>query len=518
MGVDMMNFERDRANLQATLDRAVLAAADLDQKLPPKDVVKSYLEKSGTPGKLVGEPVVVTGLGLRKVTATADVLVNTNFMRLSGVKTLEARVTSTAEESIGAVEISLVLDMSGSMAWASAEAGKSKLEVLQVAAKRFVTEMISKQEGNDVSISIIPYATQVNAGEKILSKFTNVTNEHSYSHCVNFTADQFKSPNLKTSTALQRTAHFDTYKPGRSGTPSTPREPNTYPTCPVRAGSEITPLTNNVTTLHDEIDDLTAFGRTSIDIAMKWASAMVDPEFRPVVEKLASDTEKVVPSYFSNRPLDYDEDVLKIIVVMTDGENTGQFKLKSSLRSGNSDVWYNPDYRGYDQILKKTVDGEYSVRISNNPPLYYWSRQRAYAYHPYGDNEPGDAVRLTNPQLFAMTNLDYNAKSNFRWDDNYVNKYYTKAFSQVGAGEKNTRTADICREIKDEGVHVYAIAFEAPAVGVTTMWNCASSDSHFFSVNSDGNLTGSDPDAEPQTLEEVFVSIASSIKKLRLTQ
>ena len=516
MGVDMMNFERDRASLQATLDRAVLAAADLDQTLPAQQVVESYLEKSGSPGKLVGPVEVVNGLGSRKVTALAETVVDTHFMRLSGVHTLNAYVTSTAEESVGAVEISLVLDMSGSMSWASAEAGKSKMDVLQGAAKKFVTEMISKQKKDDVSISIIPYATQVNAGERILGKFTNVTSEHNYSHCVNFKGTQFKEFSLPTSAALTRTAHFDVYT-------SPWREGNTKPTCPVRAGSEITPFTNDIDRLHKQIDALTPFGRTSIDIGVKWATTMLDPAFRPVVEKLTKeklpkvnpdDAEKtVVPTVFSTRPLNYDADVLKVIVVMTDGENTGQFKLKGSLRSGNSNVWHNPDYPWHE-------GGEYSVRMSTNPDRWWWTRQGVYEDHAYGEKdwEPGESRRLTKPELFARTNMYWNAVSNFQWEDNYYNNWYSSAYSQISATTKNTRTKNICSQAKGKNMIVYAIAFEAPTVGVTTMKNCASSDSHFFSVNSDGNLDGSDPNAAPQTLEQVFITIASSIKKLRLTQ
>ena len=36
MAVDLMRFETNRSRLQATLDRAVLAAADLDQKQRPE--------------------------------------------------------------------------------------------------------------------------------------------------------------------------------------------------------------------------------------------------------------------------------------------------------------------------------------------------------------------------------------------------------------------------------------------------------------------------------------------------
>ncbi|MFY2826094.1 pilus assembly protein TadG-related protein [Ruegeria sp. MALMAid1280] len=532
MGVDMMHFERDRANLQATLDRAVLAAADLDQELPPAEVVKDYFKKSGVRGRLTKEPAVTPGFGSRRVTAEAETVVKTAFMYFAGIPELTASVTSTAEESVGAIEISLVLDMSGSMDDPSAEAGKDKIQVLREAAKEFVTTMYEKENPEKISISIVPYATQVNAGENILGNFTGVSNEHNYSHCVNFTGSQFKEHNVKPATVLERTAHFDRY---RSNNAAYQWEHNRRPTCPTRPGSEITPVTNDISELHGQIDALTASGNTSIDIGMKWAAALVDPAFQPIISKLANqkkdpdsdaeDAPTVVPKEFANRPKEYTSDVQKVIIVMTDGYNTSQWKLRSSLRSGNSPVWYNPNYSQQESRYNwdterwetVTVQGEYSVRMSTNPNRYYWSRQERWNMdHRFGDrdSEDGTAVRLTYPELFALTSLRWNALNNFYpWDGSALSDWYSNAYSSVSRSTKNTRTNDICSAIKNKGVLVYGIAFEAPDAGLTTIENCATKPSMVYEVNSTGNLGD-----ENLTLEEAFRSIASSIKRLRLTQ
>ncbi|WP_296761732.1 Tad domain-containing protein [Sediminimonas sp.] len=73
IGVDMMRFEMERTRLQNTLDRAVLAAADLDQKLDPEDVVMNYFEKSGLGDRLARDDVDVTqDVGYRNVKARAN--------------------------------------------------------------------------------------------------------------------------------------------------------------------------------------------------------------------------------------------------------------------------------------------------------------------------------------------------------------------------------------------------------------------------------------------------------------
>ncbi|WP_298846312.1 TadE/TadG family type IV pilus assembly protein [uncultured Ruegeria sp.] len=515
MAMDVMKYERDRASLQSTLDRAVLAAADLDQKLPPLEVVEAYMEKAGL-GHLEKTVTVVEGFGSRKVAATADAVVPTRYLRFGKVTELGLVAGSAAEESIGSVEISLVLDMSGSMTRSSATSGKSKIEVLRDAAKEFVTLMLEKTGETKISMSIIPYATQVNAGEDILGKFTNVTSEHNYSHCVNFTSGQFGNVTLDPQGFYQRTGHFDPWRYNSAtvnGVRTDGEQSPAYFVCPVRAGSEITAVTDDVNYLHQRIDALTASGNTSIDLGMKWGVGVLDPNFQPVINDLAA--EGKVPAKFAVRPEAFDSDVLKIVIVMTDGQNTTQYMLDPSVRSGQTEVWFNPEYdRGNGE------KGEYSVRYSRNPDRWVWmqhTENNGGSYvtsdHPFGnpDNENpaneeiGTAVRLTYPDLFNLASLWWNAKNNFYWQSNHENTWYYNLRDSVGSSTKNSRTANICGAARDKGVIIYGIAFEAPTSGLNTIKNCASSPSHVYDVD------GLD-------LEKAFESIASSIRKLRLTQ
>ncbi len=502
MGADIMKFERNRANLQSTLDRAVLAAADLDQKEPPQEVVESYLEKAGLK-EYLKKVQVTDAFGSRKVYAEASAVVPMHFIYWFGIADIAANATSEAEEAIGSVEISLVLDISGSMSDPSATDGKSKIAVLRESATEFVEMMLDKDGDNKVSISLVPYATQVSAGDSILSKFPNASSEHAYSHCVNFSSSDFSSTQLPRSSTLKRTAHFDRWYYAEGSL--------RLPECPVRAGSAITPLTDNYDKLSSEIALLTPGGNTSIDIGMKWGMALLDPSMRSVVKDLSNETDpnygpaKIVPSSFDNRPLDYDADTLKVLIVMTDGKNTSQAFLDPSLRQGNSDVWYNPEA------------DEYSV-YSHYYGRYYWQSRNQWGDYPYGNppnenvfnNQPGTASRLTYPQLFNRASLKWNAYYNYGWQSNYWSRWVTNAYTTVGTYTKNLRTNAACSAAKNNGVIVYGIAFEAPPEGYTVLKNCASSDSHLYNVDKNA------PDG--LDLNKAFVSIASSIRKLRLTQ
>jgi Flp pilus assembly protein TadG len=500
IGIDLMRFERDRTQLQSTLDRAVLAAADLDQTLDAENVVRDYFDKAGLIENLESVSVEES-LGYGKVSATAATIFPTQFMHMSGVDTLTAPAVSVAEESIGKVEISLVLDVSGSMN------SNNRLTNLKDAAKTFVDHMLASTRPGTLSISLIPYATQVNAGESLLSRF-NVSDEHAYSHCVDFIADQFSRSTLDRSEPMIRTAHFD---------------PFTYsenmiemPVCPTRPFTAILPLTADATVLHNYINNLTAQGNTSIDIGAKWGTAMLDPSLQSVVSELID--EDKIDAAFEGRPTNYvSGDVLKVMIVMSDGENTNQYKLNPSLRTGLSNVWYNQETQSY------------SIFHDNGGHNYYWPDRNdrtdnQWMDHPYGNGtsqvcgynsswyytctdqeEAGTAVRLTYPELMAQVSLAWNARYNYEFSSSAWSQWYSSAFIKVEDTAKDQRTNHICDAAKDEGIVVYTVGFEAPRSGQRVLQRCASSDSHYY-------------DATGLEITDAFRSIASSIRKLRLTQ
>lgn len=532
IGIDFMRYERDRAKLQATLDRAILAAADLDQPLDPEAVVRDYFSKSGL-GDFLTSVSVDKGLGYRVVTATASTEVKTQFMHMNGVDSLVAPATGTAEERIDGVEISLVLDVSGSMN------SSNRLQNLIVAAGKFVDTMDKNTSDGDLSMSIIPYATQVSVPNALMEEF-NTTDEQRYSHCLNFEAGDFSTSSMSYSTPYQNTMHFDPWYryDGLEEDPKVVLGDNDFslPVCEARDDREILLMQKDPTVLKDYIKDLTARGNTSIDIGMKWGAALLDPSMRTAISSLS--TGDTVPSEFSNLPSDFnDGETLKVIVLMTDGENTEQYYINEGFRTGPSDIYFNDDQNAY------------SV-YSPEHEAYYWPDDNKsyededgnwvnhgdkWADHPFGANhpadssvgcigrsvgrweckerqEPGTAFNVQYPDLWAHVSIESNLKDRYykfmnrsearqKWEDDVV--------ESVGSSDKNIRTRAICDAAKDNDIIVFAIGFDAPSGGVSILKHCASSDSHFFEVNGDVN---------GEKITDAFSSIASSIRKLRLTQ
>jgi Flp pilus assembly protein TadG len=501
IGVDLMRMERDRTELQYTLDRAVLAAADLDQTQTPAVVVLDYLTKSGL-SEYYSPPTSDIGLGYRIVTSTINTDFKTHFLNFTGVASIPIYASSTAEESIDGLEISMVLDVSGSMR------SNNRLTNLKVAAKEFIDTMVANTTDGKMSISIIPYATQVSGTDELFMQY-NLTGENEYSNCINFTPSDFNSTSLSTATQHERTMHFSPWasRDSRTYYYNSPRLVDS-PVCVEDDDREMLLFEQNATVLKDFIQNLVATGNTSIDIGMKWGSALLDPSAQPAINALATGADATISSDFADRPSSYsDPDTIKVVVLMTDGQNTSQYYIEPEHRSGDSNVWFNSTAERY-STLPQPSDYQFGRG-------YYWDYGSGNSYyssrwkdHPYGDNETGTAERLTQAQLWAYTGLKYIYNSIYAdWMGTSAarSEWYYGVYDSYGTSTKNNRTKNICDAAKAQGIIVYTIGFEAPSGGRAVLKDCASSDAHYF-------------DVDGLEISDAFASIATSIRQLRLTQ
>ena len=350
IGVDLMRNEMDRTRLQATVDRAVLAAADLDQPLDPDAVVRDYFEKAGM-SQYLSSVTVDQGLNFRTVTANASTVTPTQFMRMMGVNELPVPALGQAEERVTDVEISMVLDISGSMGW------DSKMANLQTAAKTFVDTVINETNEDLISVSLVPYTAQVNAGWDIFSEL-NTNHVHNYSYCVDFDVADFSLTGLELSNhTYQQMQHFDqgwNYS-----------NPVSNPGCPKRDFEEIVAFSQDAESLKTTIGQYKARANTAIHLGMKWGVALLDPSFQPITEELNNDN--LVDDVFSNRPVEFDDpETLKTIVLMTDGQNVDTQRIQP---------WY------YDSSSEIVHWNRYPLHwYLNNYVSGYWSNWRYTKY------------------------------------------------------------------------------------------------------------------------------------------
>ncbi|SLN13806.1 hypothetical protein ROA7450_00225 [Roseovarius albus] len=406
-GVDMMRYEMHRARVQNTLDASVLAGAGAASGLDEariEEVVRDYFNKAGQIASLneFDEDDIVTSLNAAKVTASADLTLNTYLMKLLNVNTLSTSGASTAEVRIPKLEISLVLDVSGSMSRTGSD-GIVKLDALKVAAKEFVTDAMAIGEAGDVMISIVPFSFGVTPSLEIFNAL-NVNQTHNRygqdyevfndatlneAYCIRFSGSDYDDTAISTTDLLQQRIYSARY-----GNFEQLEEGNNRPwrTCYTDEYFEILPYSFSETKLHEKIEDLVANGNTSGHEGIKWGAGLLDPEFQSVAQ--------VVDPTLSNIPALYTEpDTLKVIVMMGDGANTStyQFYPQSEYaliqaNGGNTsglDLSKATEYRGPDGGMFK---------FTFNTMEYREVRHRDY---------PADSRRSTSTQYIYLCSDDY---------------------------------------------------------------------------------------------------------------
>lgn len=494
IAIDIMRYETQRVQLQYTLDRAVLAAAAVAQPLNPVEVVENYFDISGLDNYRLNVDLE-EGVNWRRVNAYAELEINTIFMHMFGIRVLTSPAEGAAEERIRNVEVSLVLDISGSM-------DGDRNTNMRAAAREFVTTILEPNRddlGNLVSVSIIPYNGMVNVGSTLAPHF-NLSSEHNASNCARFSSDHFTRTDLSTTEEIERIAHYDHDNYNTNAAYSAPL-------CPTGDYGAILPFEHDEDVLHTYIDSLGAQGWTAIDLGVNWAAALLDPAARPAIDALVADG-TLHPDY-AGRPANFDDDeTIKVIVVMTDGANTRQYDVRQAYKRGASPVYYNED------------DDRYSVYMSTRPAgLEYW----VYTNGPgnssgFWDDEPwgGDASEAISwPALWASYTGEYIAEeflrvpSNQASDNTLVDMINSRAGEEIYANtaqsDPNTRAICDAANANDRGVVVFAIGFEAPAGGQALMQYCASSAAHYYDVSG-------------VAISDAFASIASAINGLRLIQ
>ena len=498
VGVDMMHAELKRTKVQNTLDRAVLAAANIENVTDPRQVVEEYFTAMGMGDALTTVDFDQSATA-KRVTATGNSAIASGFMSLIGVNSLDAYGLATAEHATANVEISMVLDISGSMGW------NSKIVNMRSAARNFVDILMPPDGEALTTISIVPYNANVNLGTTTASYFT-LDDLHDYSNCVIFNDNEFDTVDITQDQLLKRLAHFDPYSSSETTTEIS------NPWCPDDDYGQIVVASSDANALKAHIDSLGAGGNTAIDLGMKWGTALLSDAAAPVFDQMRADGH--LSESATQRPATFtDTEAMKVVVLMTDGQNTTQYDLKPEFKTEWSDVWID------DRGTTSMSDDRFSVLVDDNTgtsnDTYYWVRYDGwswdYRYRNYLDGGTS-ARRMTNAEVYARWGVKGVAKKfwerperdNFISQSAYSNIYYGYT-GIVGATSADTRLSTVCQAARDKGIVVFAIAFEAPTAGQNALKDCASSDSHYFAV-------------EGIEITETFHAIARQINNLRLIQ
>ena len=348
MAVDFMRHEMHRAELQDALDRGVLAAASLTQVRPAEDTIRGYMRTTAFIGPdyrlAVDDNRTIHN---RTISAQAEFDIRTYFLKIIGMPTLTVAARGAAIEGKQDIEISLALDVSTSMSSCTAtipanELGTnptagvpstcdhwsgtptaSRLEVMKTSAQEFIDLVINDETKETVTLSLVPFAGQVNPGPVAFNKLRNA-DIHPYSYCVEFDGSDFGNAWMPLDRSLDQMQYFSlsSYYNRADLDPTVERG-----WCPGGNDEEIEYHSNDAETLKARIGGLKTHEATGTQYGMKWASMLLDPSSRSLTSDLV--TAGDVKTKFAARPAEYtDSDTLKFVVLMTDGRTTDQWRVK----------------------------------------------------------------------------------------------------------------------------------------------------------------------------------------------
>lgn len=241
------------------------------------------------------DPVVVLDRVNFSIEIQASCTLPAILAGLIGVEQFAFTETATAEASITFLDVSLVLDISGSMAGA-------KLTALQDAATDAVNILIRPETGNRVRMALVPYESGVNIAP-------NADDIFSY-------FDRFERCASERSGALA----FSDDAPA-SGS----RFPSDATNC---SDARVTPLTFNKSALISDISALTAnpVGSTAGHIGAAWGWYTISPKWTSIYGG-------------SNAPHPYNkEDLTKAVILMTDGEFNTEYDLANGTSSEQAEA------------------------------------------------------------------------------------------------------------------------------------------------------------------------------------
>ena len=276
------------------------------------------------------------------VTTDVDLKVPTLFAGLFGIEGFGLPLSSTAAFSglPGAaqkIEFSFVLDVTGSMRGRISGETQTRLQALQQSMRDslniLLPEGLDGRPGiNDerVRVGLVPYATSVNVGLPYHTKAVGegtTSDRFNRNECVteregiNAIADLAPSgtnsnTNRRYETDLIILQETPSDRPGGGDIQGFRTDP-----CPL---TPLRPLTNDRDALLADIDGLIADGATGGHMGINWGFNILSENYQDFWDGAA-------------KPGDYnDEDVRKVLVIMTDGEFNAAFHDADIRRNGRN--------------------------------------------------------------------------------------------------------------------------------------------------------------------------------------
>lgn len=335
LGLDYARALALRTKLQSAVDSAALGAKPNGAANDPAMVVRvndnfnynMLNQKFGAVAIAVSSTPISQGV---RVEATANV--PTTFGRLLGINTLPVSVKAEAISAQSNFEIALVLDNTYSMSG-------TKLSDLQAAAKTLVTNVDTASTPGSVKYALVPFSNYVNVGvanrnATWMSVPAGVTQSGSYCYtqtdwpgcptttvtgtCTNdgvpyscgYTTCATPGPPVEVCSPYSYTPQWYGCAGSRIPAPDIAVAASMAAPVPgildVGCPSQLTRLTADAAAIKTQIDSFVAQGETFIASGLIWGWRVLSP----------------TPPFADATPTNANPPTRKVMILMTDGENT----------------------------------------------------------------------------------------------------------------------------------------------------------------------------------------------------
>jgi Flp pilus assembly protein TadG len=294
-----------------------------------------------------------------KLTGTATV--PTRFATLIGTSELTVSATAEIVWGIKKLNLALALDNTGSMA------SNGKMAALKTAAHNLLnTLQAAAKQPDDIKVSIVPFATDVNVGTNYKTEswidweqWENVNGvcSNSYYKSKNSCESAGKtwtvdSKDTWNGCVWDRDQNYDVQNSPPGSGQATKFRAHQANNCP----TAMRPLSSDWTALHAKVDAMQPSGNTNVAIGMAWAWQTLSP---------------VAPMSAPSPAPDLD----KVIVLLTDGQNTqNRFTTStSSIDSRTEKVCANAKADNIKVYTVRVIDGNATLlrNCATKPDWYY---------------------------------------------------------------------------------------------------------------------------------------------------
>lgn len=350
--IDIMGIQKQKSQLQAMTDAAVLAAAS--SRSENVDELRKIAQATIDANNLLGEDVKIKlSINDDIINVSADTIYETQLAAAIGFDDLPVNSVSSAPVPKEVpLNVALVLDRTGSMQGANMDSLKS--------ASAKLTDVFS-ESNDDIKVGVVPFSNYVNVGLGNRNQnWMNVPADGS----VQGTESCYMTRDLVNSSLCTSTNYAGSCSNGDGGTYSCTK---TNQTCPDSAygpeyekcyiptetltwngcagsrdndrhkvpaynakaipgimnawcGEEILPLTSDVDDVQDKINSLTASGSTYIPAGLIWGWRLLDP--KAPFDDLSNGQDKRK----------------RALVLMTDGANTLSLNVPKHEGSGSQET------------------------------------------------------------------------------------------------------------------------------------------------------------------------------------